>query len=416
MSENIAPAILESTSKSLLAAVFPTAGKVFREAASILFQGVAATGNPLVKNLTGRLGDDKVLDKGRQERVSGWLGRYDFAGPINRWLWNSALATVERNTVIALDGGDLSKEFGGKGMEGMEWGRDASRDTVAMGHNLLAAAVVNAPRARALCLKLLQGRQGLPKAERDLSAQIAKATEGKGIIACDRGFDSREFLDHAAGLSIRTVIRIRQMGRDVFGTGRSIRTELESAPSCQTTLASPTRRRKAVVRWREGLFPGLGGCYHPVLVVSSTFDGNTLCFYGTGFGPFASPAERQKAAELIANAYFCRWSVEVLYQDLKQAFGLEKARVRTFKRLENLVALCVLAYAGLAHYLPVCADSAKRLVKAMKENLGTINLPFRSFVANLRNLLQMPSIRDITGRPPKSKPPDSTLLLPGFPA
>ena len=90
--------------------------------------------------------------------------------------------------------------------------------------------------------------------------------------------------------------------------------------------------------------------------------------------------------------------------------------MRTFKRLENLVALCVLAYAGLAHYLPVCADSAKRLVKAMKENLGTINLPFRSFVANLRNLLQMPSIRDITGRPPKSKPPDSTLLLPGFPA
>ena len=52
----------------------------------------------------------------------------------------------------------------------------------------------------------------------------------------------------------------------------------------------------------------------------------------------------------------------------------------------------------------------------MKENLGTINLPFRSFVANLRNLLQMPSIRNITGRPPKSKPPDPTLLLPGFPA
>lgn len=416
MSENIVPSILESTSESLLSVVFPKVGKVFRKAASVLFQAITATGNPLVRELAGHLGGEKVLDKGRQERVSGWLERYDFAGPIGQWLWDTALATVERNTVIALDDGDISKEFGGKGMEGMEWGRDASRDAVAMGHNLLAAAVVHAPRARALCLQLLQGRKGLSKAERDLLARIAKATEGKGIVACDRGFDSREFLDCAAGQSIRTVIRIKQTGRDVFGTGRPISDELKSAPSCQTTLVSPTRRRNAVVRWREGLFPGAGGCYHPVLVVSSTFDGHTLYFYGTGFGPFASAAERQKAAELVANAYFCRWSVEVLYQDLKQAFGLEKARVRTFKRLENLVALCVLAYAGLAHYLPACTHAAKRLAKAMKENLGAINFPFRSFVANLRNLLQMPSIRNITGRPPKTQPATLTLLLPGFPA
>lgn len=416
MSENIAPSILESTSESLLDAVFPKGRKVFREAASVLLGAITATGRPLVRTLAEKLRGGTVSTKGCQERVSGWLERYDFAGPVDRWLWETARSTVERDTLIALDGGDISKEFGGQGMEGMEWGRDASRDVVAMGHNLLAAAVVNAPRARAMRLSLLKGRKGLPEAERDLLAEIAGATGGKGIVACDRGFDSRAFLGHAAGLPIRTVVRIKDTGRDVFGTGRSIPAEMESAPSCQTTLASPTRRRKALVRWREGLFPGSGGCYHPVLVVSSTFDGQTLHFYGTGFGPFASPAERQKAAERIANAYFCRWSVEVFYQDLKQVFGLEQARVRTFQRLKNLVALCVLAYAGLAHILPSHADSARRLAKAMKENLGAINLPFRSFVANLRNLLQMPGIRNISGRPPKPKPPDATLLLPGFPA
>ena len=30
----------------------------------------------------------------------------------------------------------------------------------------------------------------------------------------------------------------------------------------------------------------------------------------------------RKAAVAVANAYFCRWSVEVFYQDLKQVFGL----------------------------------------------------------------------------------------------
>ena len=50
----------------------------------------------------------------------------------------------------------------------------------------------------------------------------------------------------------------------------------------------------------------------------------------------------------------------------------------------------------------------------MKENLGAINLPFRPFVANLRQLLRLDTIRFITGRPRKQKPPDPTPLLPGW--
>lgn len=412
--ENIAPSILKSTSEKLLAAVFPDCGKVFGKAASVLLGAMTDKGRPLVRSLAEKLRGGRTSQKGCQERVSGWLERYDFAGPIDRWLWNTALSTVERDTVIALDGGDISKEFGGRGMEGMEMGRDGSRGVVAMGHNLLGAAVVNASRARALCLKLLKGRRGLPRAERELLSAIAAATLGNGIAACDRGFDSRDFVDHAAGLPIRTVVRIKELDRDVFGTGRSIPRDMDSAPGCSVTLQSPTRRQSAHVRWREGVFPGHGGCYHPVLVVSSTFDGCTLHFYGIGFGPFASPEERRSAAVAVANAYFCRWSVEVLYQDLKQVFGLEKARVRTFKRLQNLVALCALAYAALAHYLPTCGDAAIRLAKAMKDNFGALNLPFRPYVANLRELLRMTAIRCITGRPPKRRPPSLTPLLPGF--
>ena len=412
--ENIAPSILKSTSEKLLAAVFPDCGKVFGKAASVLLGAMTDKGSPLVQSLAEKLRDGRTSKKGCQERVSGWLERYDFAGPIDRWLWKTALATVERDTVIALDGGDISKEFGGRGMEGMEMGHDGSRGVVAMGHNLLGAAVVNASRARALCLKLLKGRRGLSRAAQGLLSDISAATNGNGIVACDRGFDSRDFIDHAAGLPIRTVVRIKETDRDIFGSGRPIPIDMESAPSCSVTLKSPTRRQTALVRWREGLFPGNGGCYHPVLAVPSTIDGCTLHFYGIGFGPFASSEERQNAAVAVANAYFCRWSVEVLYQDLKQVFGLEKARVRTFKRLQNLVALCVLAYASLAHFLPACGDATIRLAKAMKENFGALNLPFRSYVANLRELLRMTAIRCITGRPPKRRPPVLTLLLPGF--
>ena len=416
MARNITHSILESTSELLLEQVFPGRSKVFRDAAAVLFGALVAKGSPLVLSIAKTLHGARMSKKGLQEKVSGWLERYDFASPVRQWLWKSALSTVERDTVIAIDGGDLSKEFGGKGMEGMELGYDASRDVTAMGHHLLCAALVNAPRARALSLSLLKGRHGLPAAERTLLSDIAAATKGNGIAACDRGFDTEAFVSHAAKQPLRTVVRVKEEGRDVFGTGRPIPKEMASAPGAATVLQSPTRRQKALVRWREGHFPCKDGRYLPVLVVSSTFDGHTLYLYGFGFGPFTSPEEQRKAAVAIANAYFCRWSVEVFYQDLKQVFGLEKARVRTFKRLQNLVALCVLAYAGLAHFLPACPEASIRLAKAMKENFAAINLPFRTFVANLRALLGMTAIRFITGRPSKRAPPCLPPLLPGFPA
>ena len=414
MARNIIHSILESTSKPLLEQVFPDRSKVFRQAAAVLFGALVAKGSPLVLSIAKTMHGARTSKKGLQEKVSGWLERYDFASSVRQWLWQTSLATVKRDTVIAIDGGDLSKEFGGKGMEGMEMGYDASRDATAMGHTLLCAALVNAPRARALRLDLLKGRRGLPEAERALLSRIDAATKGDGIAACDRGFDSEAFVFHAANLSIRTVVRVKEEGRDVFGTGRRIPGEMGSAPCAATVLQSPTRRQKALVRWREGHFPGKDGRYLPVLVVSSTFDGHTLHLYGIGFGPFASPQERRQAALLVANAYFRRWSVEVLYQDLKQVFGREKARVRTFKRLQNLVALCTLAYAALAHFLPSCRDASAWLAKAMKENFDAVHRPFRTFVAELRELLLLPAIRFITGRPKKKKPPDPTPILPGF--
>ena len=208
--------------------------------------------------------------------------------------------------------------------------------------------------------------------------------------------------------------RAKEMGRDVFGTGRSLAGEMAGAPCVRATLRSPTRRAEATVRWRAGFFPA-GDAHLPVLVVSSTFNGTTLYLYALNFvGPDASARERREAAALAANAYFCRWSVEVLFQDVKQCFRIERARVRTFRRLENLLALCTLAYSYFAHVLPNCGEETKRLFKTMKDSLGEIVGSFRTFVANVRELLRLERTRFISGRPRKRKPPDLTALLPGF--
>ena len=56
------------------------------------------------------------------------------------------MSYLGEETIIALDSSDISKEFGGNGMEGMEMGRDASRDTKAMEHNMLCASLPYSPR------------------------------------------------------------------------------------------------------------------------------------------------------------------------------------------------------------------------------------------------------------------------------
>ena len=142
MARNIAKNAVERTSAALLDKVFPDLGKVAGGAARAVFSAVVRTGSALVTDLAAAMDGDATSRKGRQEKVSGWLARYDFASPVHGHLWSEGVALVGRDTVIEVDSGDVSKEFGGAGMEGMEMGYDASRGVVAMGHSLLCAAVV----------------------------------------------------------------------------------------------------------------------------------------------------------------------------------------------------------------------------------------------------------------------------------
>ena len=416
MADNIAKKAVERTSKSLLATVFPDLGKVAGEAAKAVFGAVVSTGSALVTDIAATLAGTGTSKKGLQEKVSGWLARYDFATPVREHLWREGVALVGRDTVIAVDSGDISKEFGGAGMEGMEMGYDASRGVVAMGHSLLCAAVVLRRRAAPLRLALLKGRKGLPDAETALFDEIVAAAGDDGIPVHDRGFDSEGFVAHAIRSGHRAVVRVKETKRDVFGTGRGIDEDMAHAPCVRTALRSPTRRAEAEVRWRTGFFPS-GDEHLPVLVVSSSFNGTTLYLYALNFaGQDASPDELRRAAALAANAYFCRWGVEVLFQDVKQCFSIENARVRAFGRLENLLAFCTLAYSFFAHVLPNCGEETRRLMKTMKDSLGEIVESFRPFVANVRELLRMERTSFISGRPKKRKPPDRTAFLPGFTA
>ena len=78
----------------------------------------------IVKELSVPLRADnsRIEAKRAQEMVSRWLMNYDFDGKLNPYLLGHAARAAGERTTFAIDFSDISKEFGGSGMEGMEPG------------------------------------------------------------------------------------------------------------------------------------------------------------------------------------------------------------------------------------------------------------------------------------------------------
>ena len=102
-----------------------------------------------------------------------------------------------------------------------------------------------------------------------------------------------------------------------------------------------------------------------------------------------------------AQAYCDRWQIETSFQTVKQEFALEKARVRTFRRMENIFSLCVLAYVFATDFLRK-AKGFKRVLKHLADNLEVVSTKTHALLAGIRALVDETKLRFISGRPRKT--------------
>ena len=86
---------------------------------------------------------------------------------------------------------------------------------------------------------------------------------------------------------------------------------------------------------------------------------------------------------------------------MKQEFALEKARVRTFRRMENIFSLCVLAYVFATDFLRK-AKGFKRVLKHLADNLEVVSTKTHALLAGIRALVDETKLRFISGRPRKT--------------
>ena len=379
-----------------------------------LLRGVVEHGTTLVSALArGLRPDRRVSPKKQREMVSRHLGALDILPALQDAL--CAASPPPAGAPVAVDCSDLSKEFGGGGMEGMEWGHDGSTGGKSMGHLFVSAAVVPGAGgvARPFWMKLAMGKHGAPGLVAEAVRKVGDQSGKKAVSIIDRGGDGLPTLRVLAGEGHRAIVRIAKLDRDVFETGRGIDEDLSARKPCRCRLRRNSgKMQDAFVRWRLGHLDigedrsknGQPDCRR-VLVVESHFDGKYLYFYrtlGEGELPECKPSRDRLRALAVhtAQLYLQRWQIETSFLRVKQDFGLEDARVRTFKRLENLFALCYMAYLFVHFHMPRCGRY-RRFVKVVRDNFDTVSLRAEVMLANLRTLMREAFVRLITGRPRK---------------
>ena len=423
---NILQNSLDVTYEDFLKGVFGVKHKPERNALKTLFSEIVTGKSTLVSDLSKplRANASKAECKRVQERVSGWLGNYDFVEATGGWLLKNIPEDRLDGCTFAVDFSDISKVFGGDGMEGMAMGRDGSTGEIRMGHDFICVSLVGAdyPEALPVYVKLGRGRKSHDELIREAIAAVMGRTGGKGWIVEDRGMDGAEHLRTLKRDERKAVVRVNKMDRDVFGDGLRIDVSLQSAKFFDAMLHVHTGDRRVKIRCKPGV---VQYCKDPrskdaatenvrVLVVESRFDEKSIYLYVVcPDWVLKSPAQMAIYAERAAQAYCDRWQIETSFFVMKQEFALEKARVRTFRRLENIFSLCVLAYVYATQFLRK-TKGFKRILKFLADNLGTVSSKTHALLAGIRALVKEARIRFISGRPRKRTVDDRQMALPGF--
>ncbi len=236
---------------------------------------------------------------------------------------------------------------------------------------------------------------------------------GNGILALDRGNDDENTIGFLQSNGYFAVVRQRHE-RYIFGNAKTIAQNLREAVPAKTILIKNGKNIRGSVRFKLGQMALAG----PILAVESQFENVSITLFVTHPNlACANEKELEKIAQSEAQAYLDRWGIETFFRELKQNFKIEEARPRTFRALNNLFMLSILAHYFVKDFRSRPSRELSKITKLIKDNFSQINSKTFSFLQNLRALFCEKSLKFISVRP--KKPPQiapKQLIFPFYPA
>ena len=267
---------------------------------------------------------------------------------INKLCLRQAKGWVNENTIFALDSGDITHVYG-RDFESMARVKDGSTGKIMNGYTL--NQVTGYDSKKKLTFPILLDmystvRQGFESANKEawkLVRTIVKTVGTGGLWVMDRGYDSKGHFKEWHRLGIDFVVRACKT-RDIWFKG----TKQNIHSAALTINRRYNYKKRGRYGYRKILIPvsrnGKSEFLPFTLVAYKDKRNKGILIFITNGHITSSRIIRERIA-----AYFRRWSVEEGYRFEKQGFGIEKATVRKFSRIQAVVGLSLLSWAVLAH-------------------------------------------------------------------
>jgi hypothetical protein len=168
-------------------------------------------------------------------------------------------------------------------------------------------------------------------------AEVSAATEGRGIWVLDRGGDRGKLFDYLLDRGHRFIIRLRG---DRSLESNCLQSALMTAQDCPVLFveyvakeeSDQERPLRLEVGYRKVRLPGRMELL--TLVVVKGFGAEPLML----LTDLLIKRSRKSVWHVVA-AYMSRWRVDETIRFLKQSYQLEDIRLRTYVRLQNMVAI-----------------------------------------------------------------------------
>jgi hypothetical protein len=306
-----------------------------------MMTGMLATGQSNLTRIAAALKED-IAVKNTLKRLQRMSSHERILEAANRLSLQEAGGKVTAETVLALDDGDITHQYGRR-FENQSHVYDGSAKDTKPGYNLNQVSGYNQSSGETfpILLDLFSMRESGFRSKTnealEMIGQVKERVGRKGLWVADREYDNGRVLECFLQEGLTFMVRMKET-RDIWvqGQRRNIR---EVAEGVNRRVKFSTYARFGAMKstlWLRGRE------YQMTLVSYKDRRNKDIVMWMTS-GWVKSTVELKRRIR----GYFKRWGVEECYRFEKQGLGIEKATVRKYGSIKTLLGLSLLSWLAL---------------------------------------------------------------------
>jgi hypothetical protein len=308
---------------------------------SEMVMGILLTGSCNI-NLIASFLKEQIAVKDTIKRLHRMLLNKQVLKIANELSLQESLKKINEDTILALDGGDVTHQYGEK-FEKSAFVKDGSSGELRQGYWLNQISGYN-PKSQETFPILLYIYSTLESGFKSANIETFKIVDkvisqiGQlGLWVIDRGYDGGKVLNFFLSRGLDFMLRMNTTRNIIYG-GKSENIE--------------KRARAINRRYTYGKHGRFGSCKITLKVEKHEYEVTLICYKDDRNKEpiiFLSNGWITKSKELARRirGYFRRWGVEECYRFEKQGFGIEKSKTRNYNRIQTLLGLTILSWLAL---------------------------------------------------------------------